>query len=567
MKSPIPRPLAGARPYAVMTARLFQALVLLLFAATAWAADIRSLHNEITSFFPQADRIGELSGSPPAAPVYKGEELLGYALLSSDIVRIPAYSGKPINTLIAVDLRGVIAGVRIIAHEEPILLAGVSEQQLHAFTAQYRSRSAHERIAVGAEQGPAVDGISGATITVMVENATIMRAAREVAESRGLKPGAAAPKPSRIDPRAIASSPAMPRAGGAAAPPVNPRVESPIALAADATAPADPPLWISVWRERAFAIGVLSVGLIVLAFILVFQDLLVRRPKLLLYVRDGYLFFTLAFIGWYGLAQLSVVNVLTFVHAVTAGFRWDSFLLEPMMFILWSFVAVTLLLWGRGVYCGWLCPYGAAQELVQQVARRFNIRQWEFPDAVHERLWALKYIILLVLFGVSLQSLAQAERLAEVEPFKTAIVLRFSREWGYVLFAAGMILVSAVNRKFYCKYLCPLGAALAISARFRIFDWLRRRKECGRPCQICANECEVRAINAVGQINANECHYCLDCQVTYYNDHKCPPMVDRRKRREQSVRAREVLHCMECDLGRAGVAGCADQACSRNRSV
>jgi NosR/NirI family nitrous oxide reductase transcriptional regulator len=255
------------------------------------------------------------------------------------------------------------------------------------------------------------------------------------------------------------------------------------------------------------------------------------------------------------------------VHAFTAGFTWDAFLIEPMMFILWSFVAVTLLLWGRGVYCGWLCPFGAAQELTQQVARRFNVPQWEFPEAVHERLWALKYIILLVLFGVSLQSLSQAERLAEVEPFKTAFVLRFSREWGYVLFAAGLILVSAVNRKFYCKYFCPLGAALAISGRFRIFDWLRRRKECGRPCQICANECEVRAINAVGQINANECHYCMDCQVTYYNDHKCPPMVDRRKRREQSVRAREVLHCMECDLGRAGGAACANQTCSRNRSL
>jgi NosR/NirI family nitrous oxide reductase transcriptional regulator len=235
-----------------------------------------------------------------------------------------------------------------------------------------------------------------------------------------------------------------------------------------------------------------------------------------------------------------------------------------MMFILWSFVAVTLLLWGRGVYCGWLCPFGAAQELMHQLARRFNVRRWEFPEAVHERLWALKYIIVLVLFGVSLQSLSQAEWLAEVEPFKTTFVLRFGREWGYVVFAAAMILVSTVNRKFYCKYLCPLGAALAISARFRIFDWLRRRKECGRPCQICANQCEVRAINRVGQINANECHYCLDCQVTYYNAYKCPPMVDRRKRREQGARALEVMHCMECSIGGAGPPGDCAQCPSLN---
>src|SRR3990167_6514421 len=95
-----------------------------------------------------------------------------------------------------------------------------------------------------------------------------------------------------------------------------------------------------------------------------------------------------------------------------------------------------------------------------------------------------------------------------------------SARMGYVVLAAGLILVSAVNRKFYCKYLCPLGAALTIPGKFRIFEWLRRHRECGRPCHVCAVECEVRAIRKNGEINANECHYCLDCQVTYWNDRK-----------------------------------------------
>jgi NosR/NirI family nitrous oxide reductase transcriptional regulator len=156
---------------------------------------------------------------------------------------------------------------------------------------------------------------------------------------------------------------------------------------------------------------------------------------------------------------------------------------------------------------------------------------------VHERLWAVKYIILLVLFGVPLQSVAEAERYAEIEPFKTAIILRFHREWGYVIYALALVAISAVvNRKFFCKYMCPLGAALVIPSRHRIFDWLRRRKECGRPCKICATECEVRAIRPTGEINANECHYCLDCQVTYWNAYKCPPVVEKRKRREKATR-------------------------------
>jgi polyferredoxin len=313
-----------------------------------------------------------------------------------------------------------------------------------------------------------------------------------------------------------------------------------------AAAPQEEPLWVSVWQARKFQIAVLVVGLAALTSILVFQDWFARRPLLLKHVRRAFLAYTVLFIGWYALAQLSVVHVLTFVHAATRDFRWENFLIDPMLFILWSFVAVTLLLWGRGVYCGWLCPYGAAQELVQQAARRLGLPQLEFPNVVHERLWAVKYIVLLLLFGVSLQSLGDAVRYAEVEPFKTAVTLRFQREWPFVLYAGGLLLVSAFNRKFFCKYVCPLGAALSIPGRFRIFDWwLRRRRECGRPCQTCATECEVRAIRPTGEINANECHYCLDCQVTYYSDAKCPPLAERRKRQERAVRAVEVVRGIE----------------------
>lgn len=257
---------------------------------------------------------------------------------------------------------------------------------------------------------------------------------------------------------------------------------------------------------------------------------------LLNYVRNAFHVYTLFFIGWYGLAQLSVINVLTFTGSVMSGFRWEHFLIDPMLFILWSFVAMTLLLWGRGVYCGWLCPFGALQELILIAARKLKLPEIEFSDAVHERLVALKYIVLILLFGVSLQSIAQAAWYAEIEPFKTVIAMRFQREWEYVLYAIALIGLAAVNRKFYCKYLCPLGAALAIPGRFRLFEWwLRRRKECGKPCQVCANRCSVRAVRPTGEINANECHYCLDCQVIYYNDKVCLPLIDRRKRREQQL--------------------------------
>ncbi len=309
--------------------------------------------------------------------------------------------------------------------------------------------------------------------------------------------------------------------------------EIPDALVIHPAPPVEVPLWLQEWQSHRLELIILGVALPLLTTILMLQDILVRRPFFVLYARTLFQIFTLVYIGWYALGQLSVVNVLTFANAVIHGFRWETFLIDPVLFVMWAYVAATLLLWGRGVFCGWLCPFGALQKLTSQLARWIGVPQLRLPTALHERLWAIKYMILLALFGLSLQSTSMAERYAEVEPFKTAISLHFDRHWPFVLYAAGLVLISAFNQKFYCKYLCPLGAALAIPARLRLFDWLRRRPDCGHPCHLCARECEIQAIHDDGVINPNECHHCLDCQVTYWNDQRCPPLVQARKRRER----------------------------------
>lgn len=300
---------------------------------------------------------------------------------------------------------------------------------------------------------------------------------------------------------------------------------------------ANRPMWVNIWYQKSFQIGVILVALGLLTVILFLQDKLTKHPTFLKRLRHGYLVFTVVFIGWYALGQLSVVNVLTFVHALVQDFRWELFLTDPVIFILWVFTAASILLWGRGVFCGWLCPFGALQELINEAARKLKIPQYDVPFAVHERLWAIKYIVLLVLFGISLESMMMAEKAAEVEPFKTAITLKFDRQWWFVLYAVALLVVNIFTRKVYCRYICPLGAGLAITGRFRLFDWLKRRKECGNPCQICANECEVQAIHPDGHINHNECHYCLDCQMTYHNENKCPPLVNKNKRKKRDKKA------------------------------
>ncbi len=298
-----------------------------------------------------------------------------------------------------------------------------------------------------------------------------------------------------------------------------------------------PPIWVSIWRLDRVKIGVVVAALLVLTAIFFFQNTLARRPRLLKSVRYTYLAFTLIWLGWIANTQLSVVNVLTFLNALVTGFSWDFFLSAPLIFILWAAVAAGLLFWGRGPFCGWLCPFGALQEFVSLAAKKLRIPQITVPWGLHERLWPIKYMIFLGLFGLSLYSLARAEVLAEVEPFKTAIILKFNRELIFIAIALLWLLPGLFIERFFCRYVCPLGAALAIPGRVRMFDWLKRWPECGSPCHRCAVECPVQAIHPEGNINVNECIYCMHCQELYHSETRCPHMMVVKARREKIARS------------------------------
>jgi len=310
-------------------------------------------------------------------------------------------------------------------------------------------------------------------------------------------------------------------------------------------------LWKRIWYSKTASIAVVAVMLVVLTLIFFFQDVLVKREKLYDRVRLGFLAVTLLWLGWVAQAQLSVVNVLTFANSLRTGFQWSAFLVDPLVFILWCSVAVSLLFWGRGPFCGWLCPFGALQELSNRIARALKVPQLKIPWRVHERLFPIKYIIFLGLFGVSLGSLALAEVLSEVEPFKTAIILRFMREWWFVAFAVALLVAGLFVERFFCRYLCPLGAALAIPGRLRMFDWLRRYRECGNPCMRCFKECPVEAIHPEGHINPNECIGCLHCQMLYHHDQKCPVKVQRRLKREKREALAPASHAKVAQAAKA----------------
>lgn len=297
-------------------------------------------------------------------------------------------------------------------------------------------------------------------------------------------------------------------------------------------------LWKQIWQSKRWQIGVLAFSLVILVLVFFFQDTLTKHAVFYDRFRLVYLTFSLFYIGWYAQAQLSVVNVLTFTTALRTGFDWQYFLMDPLVFILWCATAISCIFWNRGAFCGWLCPFGSLQELLNRLAKKIGIKQIAVPHSIHTRLAALKYVIFMVLFGVSLYELGLSEKLAEVEPFKTAVILKFVREWWFVLFAVLLLIAGLLIERFYCRYLCPLGAALAIPARLRVFDWLRRYPMCGNPCQRCAHDCPVQAIHPEGNIDPNECIQCLNCQMLYHHNTDCPHLVQLNRKKQKQAAAK-----------------------------
>jgi NosR/NirI family nitrous oxide reductase transcriptional regulator len=704
----------------------------LLLCAVLWMQEARAA-SELANFLPKvtpaemfagADRFGPPQGDPPIVPAYRGDQLQGFVYLNSDFANSIGYSGKPIHVLVAIDPNGVIAGLKLVDHKEPIVLVGIPVERIVGAVNSLIGKDI-KPVASGHEPPPKVDIVSGATVTVLVMSDSIVRSASKLIRAGrvggGNVPAAALPPVTRTldlehseirdwaslvgdgsvrrlhlsigdvneafaksgnaaaaqNPEpgeasddfidlyvALVSVPTIGRSllgddgyqrlkarlqpgqqaivvagngaysfkgsayvrGGifdrieilqegsstrfrdrnhtrlaelaaAGAPsfreiglfdtppeftldPTQPwqlqllvqrsiavrdkafltfdldyklpdryMLREQRAVTVPANAPAtqagrppaqagpaeeeEEPLWMRIWRLQSLSVAITAVALVVLTAIFFFQNILVRRPTLYTWVRRAYLAFVLVWLGWYADAQLSVVNVMTFTNALVTGFRWEFFLAAPLIFILWSATAPGLLFWGRGPFCGWLCPFGALQELTNTVAKWLKVPQVTVPWGLHERLWPIKYIIFIGLFGLSLYSISLAEQFAEVEPFKTAIILKFARSWPFVLYAIALLVAGLFIERFFCRYLCPLGAALAIPGRIRTFEWLRRWKECGSPCQRCAKECPVQSIHPEGHINVNECIYCMHCQELYHDDQRCPHMIQVRLKREK----------------------------------
>ena len=215
------------------------------------------------------------------------------------------------------------------------------------------------------------------------------------------------------------------------------------------------------------------------------------------YVRWATLAVTLVYLGWMDGGFVSVSHITNGIKLGPTLFLNDL----PLLIII-VFTVLTTLLWGR-IFCSSLCPFGALQDFITRIVPK----KWQVkvPQWLHDKAIYLKYGILafLVIMAVAYADLSLFQYF---EPFGTVFYIsRSMLLWGI----AGALLFGALFiPRFYCRYACPLGAALGVTSL--ISPWrIKRVPQCDI-CSVCEHACPTGAIRGP-DIDFKECVRCDIC--------------------------------------------------------
>ena len=283
--------------------------------------------------------------------------------------------------------------------------------------------------------------------------------------------------------------------------------------------------WQEAILNRQNDLIIVSVFLVALTLTLLFAQNQLASWRYFKPFRLLVLGFVVGFIGWWGQGQLSIVTVMATINTAMMGSSFAYLLYDPFSLVICAFAIFGFVLWGRGYFCGWLCPFGAMQEILAELAGWLGLKQFRLNDVLDAALKNLKYLLLLGLIAVTIFVPNEIDTAAEIEPFKTAITVFFIREWYYVLYAVLCLGLGMFVYKGFCRYVCPLGAAMAIGGFFRQRSWIQRRDDCGTPCQLCKVKCKYNSIRKSGEIQYSECFQCLDCVTIHNSPTQCVPLI------------------------------------------
>ena len=184
------------------------------------------------------------------------------------------------------------------------------------------------------------------------------------------------------------------------------------------------------------------------------------------------------------------------------------------MFLLVAFVAMALLF--RKAFCSWLCPVGTFSEYLWKLGRKLLGRNFQLTRWIDIPLGGLKYVLLgFFVWAVSSMS-AKAIAAFMKSPYgvvadvKMLNFFRFLGETGMIVLGV-LVLASLLVQNFWCRYLCPYGALLGLSAMLSPTR-IRRNTESCIDCAKCAKACpSALPVDKLVTIRSAECTGCLEC--------------------------------------------------------
>lgn len=200
--------------------------------------------------------------------------------------------------------------------------------------------------------------------------------------------------------------------------------------------------------------------------------------------------------------------------------------------LLWALVTIILtIVFGR-FFCGWVCPFGALHQFVGYLGNRRKKTAQKIQLNKYRKAQCIKYFILIFfLFMAAFPSLAVTLQTGLLDPiplvtrsFNLLLLPIFDRavsfvsvtarfyEGAWLIFSIFLtaILLNLLIPRFYCRFICPLGALFAVISRFAIWRIGKKQSECSN-CRLCDKACEG-ACEPSGSIRISECVLCFNCR-------------------------------------------------------
>lgn len=181
-------------------------------------------------------------------------------------------------------------------------------------------------------------------------------------------------------------------------------------------------------------------------------------------------------------------------------------------------ITIVLAIVFRRAFCGILCPFGALQELFGRLGRKIFKRNLIMSTKIDKPMRYLKYVVLAITVFFAWKTAGLW--MAPYDPWSAYAHISegFSNLWKES--AVGLILLivtiigSLLYDRFFCKYLCPMGAFYGIVGKLSPYKVERNEEKCIN-CGLCTKKCPVNIDVANSKkITSAECINCQECVVS-----------------------------------------------------